>query len=259
MINKIIFCLIILLLNYRIYSLSHHEQNIIDSYRQIEQEILLKYNSITDFNSDDKSKSHTYNNLSEKSFKYNIFSNENWYNSYLKYKDYIEKYSIEYRISLELIVAIIKNESGFNPYAKSQVAYGLMQIVPNTGGLAAHSYIYGISVIPKIESLYLPEYNIKYGVAYIHKLKNKYFNHLNNYPEIQELCIISAYNAGPTRILNILNNVDIKNISITDFYKAILEKLPKETKIYLQNIYSDITILRKTNEHGDVFNGGINR
>lgn len=42
----------------------------------------------------------------------------------------VDKYSKEYKIPSKLILSIIKKESFFNPFAKSHVAFGLMQIYP---------------------------------------------------------------------------------------------------------------------------------
>lgn len=42
----------------------------------------------------------------------------------------VDKYSKEYQIPKKLILGIIKKESTFNPFAKSSVAFGLMQVYP---------------------------------------------------------------------------------------------------------------------------------
>ena len=42
----------------------------------------------------------------------------------------VDKYSKEYQIPKKLILAIIRKESFFNPFAKSTVAFGLMQVYP---------------------------------------------------------------------------------------------------------------------------------
>jgi membrane-bound lytic murein transglycosylase MltF len=162
------------------------------------------------------------------------------YNRYLQYKNIIDKYSVEFQIPNYLIVSVIKNESSFNPYACSHVAYGLMQIVPKTGGRAAHKHIYGNNYIPTIAELYEPEKNIKYGVAYLKKLKQRYFYYLNSFPEIQEMCLIAAYNAGPDRVIRIIQNVNINNITTESFYNYLHSRLPVETQNYLAKNLADI-------------------
>ena len=42
----------------------------------------------------------------------------------------VDKYSKEYQIPKKLILGIIKKESTFNPFARSSVAFGLMQVYP---------------------------------------------------------------------------------------------------------------------------------
>lgn len=52
-----------------------------------------------------------------------------------KYASIVRKASRKYDIPEDLIYAIIKTESSFNPYAVSWAnAYGLMQVVPKTAG-----------------------------------------------------------------------------------------------------------------------------
>lgn len=52
-----------------------------------------------------------------------------------KYANIVRKASRKYDIPEDLIYAIIKTESSFNPYAVSWAnAYGLMQVVPKTAG-----------------------------------------------------------------------------------------------------------------------------
>lgn len=173
-----------------------------------------------------------------------ILPQKHLYNRYLQYKDIITRNSKRFNIPEYLIISIIKNESAFNPYAKSHVAYGLMQIVPNTGGRAAHNHIFGYSITPTVQSLYRPEQNILYGTAYIHKLKHKYFNHLKHLPEIQKMCIIAAYNAGPGRVSRIIRNLDFNSISNDEFYNYLFPRLPNETKNYLQKNLTDIKMIK---------------
>lgn len=55
-----------------------------------------------------------------------------------KYSEYVSEYASLYGISENLVYAIIKCESGFNPYSCSGAgAVGLMQITPDTLSWAA--------------------------------------------------------------------------------------------------------------------------
>jgi len=51
----------------------------------------------------------------------------------LKYEDSVQKYSVEYGVDANLLYAVIKTESSFNPDARSELgALGLMQFMPDT-------------------------------------------------------------------------------------------------------------------------------
>lgn len=83
------------------------------------------------------------------------------------------------------VAALIRQESGFNPWARSRVgAMGLMQLMPGT----ARQMERGVSK----RSLLLPEPNIRLGTRYIAKLVNRY----NRDAELA----LAAYNAGADRV-----------------------------------------------------------
>ncbi len=51
----------------------------------------------------------------------------------IKYQNYVEKYAAENHLNKYFVYAVIKTESGFDPYAESNVgARGLMQIMEDT-------------------------------------------------------------------------------------------------------------------------------
>ncbi len=88
------------------------------------------------------------------------------------------------------IVALIENESKFNPKALGQFGeQGLMQIKPSTATWIAKKYHLATG---KQYSLYNPTHNIKFGVAYLDYLRQKYHRSGKFY--------IEAYNLGPQRM-----------------------------------------------------------
>ncbi len=102
-----------------------------------------------------------------------------------KYSDIVEKYAAEYGLDENLVYAMIKAESNFNPNAVSNKdARGLMQISESTGLWGAEELN-----IPDYtnDSLFDPEINIKIGCWYFDKLLNQYGN---------TDAAIAAYNAG---------------------------------------------------------------
>lgn len=95
-------------------------------------------------------------------------------------------YNIDYR----LILALIKQESRFDPTAMSNKgAYGLMQIVPSAAS--------DIQDYLNIESITHPNDNLRAGVYYFGKLLNLFQS--ANSDNVIPLAL-SAYNAGPARI-----------------------------------------------------------
>lgn len=111
------------------------------------------------------------------------------------YKDYVTKYSNSFDVEEPLIFAIIEQESHFNPEAKSWVpAFGLMQLVPKSGGFDAYRYVYKREWIPTMDYLYVPKQNIELGTAYLRILMNQFRNVKD--PACRRLCVIAGYNTG---------------------------------------------------------------
>lgn len=103
-----------------------------------------------------------------------------------EYEDLVEKYSEEYGVDKNLIYAVIKTESGFNPEAISEVgARGLMQLTEETFDWVSMKM--GITGQYKFEDLHEPELGIKYGTYLLSYLIDEF----NTYQEV-----LSAYHAG---------------------------------------------------------------
>jgi len=119
----------------------------------------------------------------------------------LKYRPLVERLARDFSVSPNLVYAIIKTESDFNPYAVSHVpAFGLMQVVPATAGQDVHRFLKGADGLPSRGFLMVPENNIQYGTAYLHLLQSRYLNDIRD-PVSREYCVIAAYNAGAGNVL----------------------------------------------------------
>lgn len=160
-----------------------------------------------------------------------------------QYADIIRKASRRYDIPEDLIYAIIKTESSFNPYAVSWAnAYGLMQVVPKTAGKDVFRLVKNRSGQPSPEYLFNPEQNIDTGTAYFYLLKNKYLNSINN-PLSLEYSMISAYNGGAGGVLYTFSRDkqrafrDINALQPNQVYWALTHKhKSSESRRYLQKV-----------------------
>jgi tetratricopeptide (TPR) repeat protein len=91
----------------------------------------------------------------------------------------------EHRVSLPLVVALIRQESNFDPRADTGKAYGLMQLTPNTARAQ------GLIVNERTDERSNPARNVEAGTQYLRHLLDLFDNN--------EADAIVAYNLGPTR------------------------------------------------------------
>ncbi|WP_341664320.1 membrane-bound lytic murein transglycosylase MltC [Vibrio sp.] len=161
-----------------------------------------------------------------------------------KYADIVQRASRRYGIPEDLIYAIIKTESSFNPYAVSWAnAYGLMQVVPKTAGRDVFKLVKKTSGQPSPEYLFNPENNIDTGTAYFYILKNRYLKDVQH-PTSLEYSMISAYNGGTGGVLNTFNRGDRKramrdlnSLQPNQVYWALTKKHPNaEARRYLEKV-----------------------
>ena len=160
-----------------------------------------------------------------------------------KYRPIVTRFSERYKISASLVFAVIRTESNFNPFAVSSApAYGLMQLVPTSGGRDAYRKARGQDTAPSRDYLFDPENNIELGVAYLHVLSYDQLEQIENQVS-REYCVISAYNTGPRNMYKAFSSdsVDavnrINGLEPPAVYDRLRANLPyQETREYLAKV-----------------------
>jgi membrane-bound lytic murein transglycosylase C len=113
-----------------------------------------------------------------------------------RYAEPVRRATRRHGLTPSLVYAVIETESAFNPRARSAVpAYGLMQLVPRSGGRDAYAFVHGVPREPDPEALYDPETNIALGAAYLKILDSRYLSAIAD-AESRAYATIAAYNTG---------------------------------------------------------------
>lgn len=137
-----------------------------------------------------------------------------------------------FKIDRALIYALVRQESRFNPNAKSRVgARGLMQLMPGTASFVARDRTFRWG---KRVKLFEPELNLKLGQKYISmllgdkKIKGDLF------------LMAAAWNGGPGNLNKWRRNIDSMNDPL-----FFIESLPsRETRSFIEHVLSNLWIYR---------------
>ncbi len=141
---------------------------------------------------------------------------------YLFPKPYLTQIQdIDSKIDPLIVLSLIRQESAFNPRARSHVgARGLMQLMPAT----ARELKRGV----RNSQLVDPKLNLKLGIKYFTRLLKKYDGNL--------VYTLAAYNAGEGNLKRWRNS----NLTYSDPL-VIIESIPfKETRKYVKLIYRNV-------------------
>ncbi|MBN1979907.1 MAG: transglycosylase SLT domain-containing protein [Chitinivibrionales bacterium] len=140
------------------------------------------------------------------------------------YFDTIAAYASANSLEPELVYALIRQESIFNPKIVSPAgAIGLMQIMPYTGKEIADDLKEKFSQ----DSLYKPDCNIRYGTYYLSKLLKIFNGNL--------VLAIASYNGGPNnaRRWHSANSNDSLDLFIEDISFS-------ETRTYVKKVLENL-------------------
>ncbi len=126
------------------------------------------------------------------------------------------------------VAGLIRQESEFNPGARSAVAYGLMQLIPSTG--KALGRMDGINVGTGM--LLDPSLNIKLGTQYL----RSQLSHWDG----DWVKTLAAYNAGPTRVRDWVQQYGYGDSA------EFIENIPfSETRDYVQAVLRNGQVYRE--------------
>jgi soluble lytic murein transglycosylase len=131
----------------------------------------------------------------------------------LSYEHIVVGHAENYDLDAALLAAVIYRESKFDADARSSSgAIGLMQLLPATAkGIAVHT---GGSRF-RVEDLYDPEINVRYGAFYLRRLLTKYGD---------TRLALAAYNAGQANVdAWLAEGKDIAFAETREYVDAVLE------------------------------------
>ena len=125
-----------------------------------------------------------------------------------------------------LVMALIRQESAFNPEAVSSAgALGLMQILPETVGPARSRRIIS-------QRLFNPAYNLRFGCLYLRRTLQKFHGNIDE--------ALAAYNAGDSRVSGWM--MQYSTVGASDF----VEMIPwTETRLYVRTVVRDAEVYRE--------------
>lgn len=129
----------------------------------------------------------------------------------VQYAGSVRRHAETTQVSRSLVYAVIKTESSFNPFAVSSApAYGLMQLVPSSGGREAYRKAKGEDQMPTKEYLFEADNNIELGATYLGVLLNDSPLREIRDPVSREYCAIAAYNTGPSNVFRAFSALSSK-------------------------------------------------
>ena len=154
-----------------------------------------------------------------------------------KLRPTVEIWAQKYNLEPAFILAIIRQESSFNPRARSKVgAIGLMQIMPQFAGSEVLKAVTGKNVTPGTELLYDPAQNIMIGSTYLQLLRDQYFPNVKE-DEKRIYLMTASYNWGPHRIKTAIKKGRLsEKLSSNEIFNRLQQIAPLETQEYLRKV-----------------------
>jgi len=151
----------------------------------------------------------------------------------MPYWDQIKKRSAESGLDPYLVAGLIRQESEFNPEARSRSnARGLMQLLPSTAKLVARKAPDPKSRNYQLGLLFQPQFNLLYGTMYLKSVLDRFDGNLEH--------AIASYNAGPNRVDQWLEDGNYAEPA------EFVESIPfTETREYVQAVLRNAQMYRQ--------------
>jgi soluble lytic murein transglycosylase len=144
--------------------------------------------------------------------------------------------SQKFNVQTELIYSIMRQESSFDPLARSPAdAFGLMQLIPEMAKKAEQTA--GIQ-IETHEDLYVPETNIPLGTAFVHDLLSKWHGSF--------IPTVASYNASEKAITGW-----VKSRYRGDALEFIEDVPYEETRNYIKLVMRNFIFYKRLNSGGE--------
>ena len=143
------------------------------------------------------------------------------------YAELVTREAREYNMDPRLFLALMRQESLFDPYATSWAgARGLSQVMPTTGQWIAQKL--GHSRF-RTEDLYRPYLNVRYGLWYLAQALNMFERNIFG--------ALAGYNGGPGNVKTWAGGLPIRDVDL--FVENIAAV---ETKTYVMEVWRQYTV-----------------
>lgn len=146
------------------------------------------------------------------------------------YAAIVNEFEREFRLPEDLLFAVMRQESGFDPDIVSPAnAVGLMQLLPQTAQRIAHEIRYDGEL-----RLDEPRTSLRLGAAYLRKLLDCFDQNL--------VLAVAAYNAGPAAVSLWLKHAEHRSVEL------FAARIPyAETQKYVERVLANLLVYRHLN------------
>lgn len=154
-----------------------------------------------------------------------------WQFSYpMAFRDHLSRISLPESVPIELIYAIMRQESEFQPWATSRVgARGLMQVMPETAREVCSTRKVAA---PNLKQMYRPEISVLHGAWHLEDLMKRLGGRLP--------LVIGAYNAGPEAVERWMKERPVDPIDV------FMEEISyTETRRYVRKVLTNLWTYRR--------------